>query len=351
MSDSRFYSLDVFRGLAALSVTAGHFIIEGTYPIDGRIPQAEQVSILWNFSFIYAVDFFLVLSGFVLAHSYLHKMDISFRDFALRRFFRMYPLHLLTLVATLCIFIVFGFGIAPYDVALHALFIHNLGIGPAGVAFNAPAWTISVEFWINVSVFLALLKAKRDNALTWVGFVAVALTCFALVAWGTGHLNVNSEDYKRVLNSGLLRCLGSFIVGMLVYEIYRKTRGWSPHIWMVAASLVVFLATIMILPGHSLLGFLTPPIFALIILVVASAEKATLKYFRPLVFLGDVSFSVYLVHHPIIRLFRETGIEKSVLAGLVYLVVVYFLAALSFRYFERPVYRTALRKTAPYRLQ
>lgn len=327
----------------------GHFVIDGIIAPDGQIPQAHEAGIIWNFSFIYAVDFFLVLSGFVLAHSYLHRMEITFRDFALRRFFRMYPLHLLTLLVTLGLYGLFGLSAETKDILLHVFFIQNIGLGPDGLTLNVPSWTISIEFWINIAAFLLLLFIRPGKRIVQILLVLMACACFALLYRFSGHLNVNYQTSMGFLNWGLLRCSGSFILGFLTYRLYLRCQSWQPATWLVGLAIAAFMAIILALPGHALAGFATPFVFSAIVLVLACSDHMTRAVSQPLVLLGDISFSIYLVHHPILQIFRETGLEKSLLTGIGFVAVVLVLSTLTYRLFERPIYRWSLSKTASYR--
>jgi len=349
MQDQRFYSLDLFRGLAALAVVAGHFVIDGIVAPGGVLPQAHEISVLWNLSFIYAVDFFLVLSGFVLAHSYLHRMEISFSDFALRRFFRMYPLHLLTLLATLGLFALFGLSAEIKDVVLHALFIQNMGFGPQGLTLNVPSWTISIEFWINIAAFLVLMVIRPANLWVQIALFVLACICFAVVFHYFGYIDVNQQNIGGFINAGLLRCSGSFILGFLTYRVYLRYKNWQPALWLVGLAVIAFLATILAMPGHSPLGLAMPFMFSAIVLILACSDHLTRRLSQPLVLLGDISFSVYLVHDPILRIFRETGLEKNLATGVGFVAVVLIVSTFTYKLYERPVYRWSLSKTAGYR--
>jgi len=346
MHTNRFYSLDVLRGFAALSVVLGHFVIDGVTSVDGKIPQASQLSAVWNFSFIYAVDFFLVLSGFILTHSYFHRMELSFKDFTLRRFLRLYPLHFVTLLATIAIYLIFELGLKKEPVLLHLLFIHNLGFGPSGLPLNVPAWTISIEFWLNVALFAVLLFIRPNTLLKRAGFIALAGLCFALVYKVVGHMDASSQHFKGVINLGLVRCLGTFTLGILTYELYLKCKDWQPAPAITLAGITAFFAIILFMPGHVALGFVVPLVFMAVVLVGACAEAQTVWLSRYLVWLGNISFAVYLVHNPILRLFRETDLTKSVTTGLGFVLVTILVAGLLHRYFERPFYIWSLRKTA-----
>lgn len=346
MHTNRFYSLDVLRGFAALSVVLGHFVIDGVISVNGVIPQASEMSAIWNFSFIYAVDFFLVLSGFILTHSYFHRMELSFKDFTLRRFLRLYPLHLVTLLATIALYLIFDLGLKKEPVLLHLLFVHNIGFGPSGLPLNVPAWTISIEFWLNVALFAVLLFIRPTTWLTRAGFLAVAGLCFALLFKAVGHLDASSQHFKGVVNLGLVRCLGAFILGILTYELYLKCKNWRPSPPITVAAIATFFGVILFMPGHVAMGFFVPLIFVVVVLVGACAEAQTFWLSRYLVWLGNISFAVYLVHNPILRLFRETDLTKSVTTGIGFVLVTLIVAGLLYRFFERPFYLWSLRKTA-----
>jgi len=346
MHTNRFYSLDVLRGFAALSVVLGHFVVDGVTSVNGGIPQASQLASVWNFSFIYAVDFFLVLSGFILTHSYFHRMELSFKDFTLRRFLRLYPLHFVTLLATIGLYLIFDLGLKKEPVLLHLLFVQNLGFGPSGLPLNVPAWTISIEFWLNVALFAVLLFVRPNTGLKRAGYAVVAALCFALVFKVVGHLDASSQHFRDVISMGLVRCLGAFILGILTYELYLKCKGWQPSAAMTMAAILVFFGIILFMPGHVSMGFVVPLVFVAVVLIGACAEAQTFWFSRHLVWLGNISFALYLVHNPILRLFREADLTKSVTTGVGFVLVSLLAAGLLHRYFERPFYIWSLRKTA-----
>ena len=137
----KFEALDTLRGLAALAVALFHF--SGGW--GGYL----------------AVDFFLVLSGFVLSHSYLYKdADIDKVKFISHRIARLYPLHLFTLIAFIAAYYFINKSFPTYpDGTIFALvqnltLTQNIGFNPSGISFNYPSWSISVEFWVNILFIL-----------------------------------------------------------------------------------------------------------------------------------------------------------------------------------------------------
>lgn len=90
---NRFYVLDSFRGISAICVVMVHLSLSGS------ITELSFIK-----SSYYFVDFFFILSGFVLTHAYKNKKHINFKDFLKARFFRIYPLHLVMFFVFLMLF-------------------------------------------------------------------------------------------------------------------------------------------------------------------------------------------------------------------------------------------------------
>ena len=102
-----------------------------------------------------AVDFFFVLSGFVLAHMIITQSP-GFGRFTLSRFARMWPLHFATLLPFIALYLNAGTDPAGHlGMSFPALVGWNLtllqAMGPVPeLLFNGPSWSISVEFWLNI---------------------------------------------------------------------------------------------------------------------------------------------------------------------------------------------------------
>ncbi len=180
----KFETLDTLRGLAALVIAVFHF-------------SSEWAGYL-------AVDFFLVLSGFVLSHSYLYKeATISPVKFISHRISRLYPLHLFTLVAFILIYYFVNDALPSYKDGTIFTFIQNLtltqniGFNPSKITFNSPSWSISVEFWVNILFVLFVTRKTRSSTLFFIALIGL------LVIYGnTGHLDTHSSNYFTFINSG-----------------------------------------------------------------------------------------------------------------------------------------------------
>jgi peptidoglycan/LPS O-acetylase OafA/YrhL len=151
-SNSRLEFLDAQRGVAAFCVVLLHLFSFQMLP--RVLPNAYL-----------AVDFFFVLSGFVLAHAYGHRLglDMSFREFAMSRIIRLYPLALVSMLIGLSIILLkylaypdkvphlpvilqaaaLNLFILP-DLAVNKLF--KTGVFP----LNGPIWSLSLELFFNL---------------------------------------------------------------------------------------------------------------------------------------------------------------------------------------------------------
>ncbi len=351
MTRTRFYTLDAFRGLAALCVAGGHFATSSVQEVEGTAPLSQSFTSFTNFSYIYGVDFFLVLSGFVLAHSYFKHMEISFSDFAMRRFFRMYPLHFLTLLVYAALYVLYDLYLPPKEFLLHVFFVQNIGLGPDYLLLNVPAWTISIEFWINIAVFLLLIPLWRMPRIIVPLFAALIAVIYAAIMLGTGHLDVTFTNYKGIINAGLIRCLAAFLIGMLCYRVYEKLPNWTPGRLPTLLAVALFAAILALMPGQSALGFTAPFVFGFVVLVLAKSDALFQGPAKLPTALGDISFSIYLVHHPIMFVYLQSEYTANVTTMLVYLATVCTVATLTYRFFERPVYRGMLARTQGLRTQ
>src|SRR5688500_10583763 len=184
VATSRFQSLEAFRGLAAIMVVLYHsrFYAENSY-----VAFVRHSDIF--------VDFFFVLSGFVMAYSYMDKIghNISFRKFILLRFGRLYPLHLFTLFLWLPYIavklILFEKGIGDTDPSesnniytfISNIFLFHAIDGYQPLSWNFPSWTISAEFFTYIFFFLFILFVSRLFLSR--GKVAVRVILVAVIAY------------------------------------------------------------------------------------------------------------------------------------------------------------------------
>lgn len=274
---SRFVALDSLRGLCACAVALFHF--HGP----GLLGGSALVRGSWLF-----VDFFFVLSGFVIAHAYRARLAEGFSSarFIGLRLGRIYPLHIFMLLVYLVAVLLAGEAAAanrtPRQFFESLSLLHSFGSTLHN--WNAPSWSIAAEFWAYLA-FAVLVTLLRRRAAA--GFAALAATgLVVLLLWSPEGLNSSFQ-------LGLFRCFYGFGLGALVQTAAAGWR-WSGTL---AESLSAGLALILVAAGGPL-AYAAPPVFCLVVLVFAREEGALSRVLRTraMTRLGLLSYSIYMVH-------------------------------------------------------
>ncbi len=340
--------LDGLRGIAAIAVMEFHFAIF-------FLPQARLFDILPGLGRAYlAVDLFFLISGFVMAHVYGQPLALDLRGhwlkFGIARFARLYPLFAVTTLFMMIVFAVFHtplplVSLSGRSLALQPLLLQQWA---SGLSWNYPSWSISTEAEAYVYfVFFAGLLIRGRNPRV------IAVCCmFMIVA-----LSINKGGTLNYLVGvrALLRTLAEFSLGVLLYRA--SSSDAAPWQNWVALSAVL-------LAGCALLthlDFLMVGSFGCVIYYCANAKDALavrLLNSRPLVALGNWSYSVYLwqapTHYGVVTLFTAIGYSISNLslssARLLVLatsLTVVGISAVHYRYFEMPMRRLILNLIPP----
>jgi peptidoglycan/LPS O-acetylase OafA/YrhL len=294
MQTSRFETLDGWRGLAALAITFYH------------VPVAHAFRDLagWkNLEFF--VDFFFVLSGFVICHAWGKRIATTTdaKTFMIRRFWRVWPLHIVILGMFLAIeclkwlalkLIGLSLGEAPFSgpssiasllsniVLMQSLNLHGT------TTWNGPAWSISVEFWTYMAFAAVMLLAAGR---TWV---------MALVAaFGALVISIFSPIWLFATHDfGLARALYGFFAGAVAYRLLAPQAGAvrSGSALEIAAVLAMFVW--MAGTGKNWTSLLAPIVFVGLVVVFARGGGALTRLLmsKPVQLLGLWSYSIYLVH-------------------------------------------------------
>ncbi len=362
--------LDSIRGIAAISVVIHHLILMPTFL--AAFPHNALIN--WSFfrSAWLLVDLFFVLSGIVMSLSYV-KGDFghfSLREFMVRRFARVYPLHIVMLFANL-LFRLLRIGLvtagvvvaAPaafevnnaYSFVLNIFLLHSMG--PIDyLSWNAPSWSISVEFYTYLVFGLVVLLAQR------LGSLRSLYICAGLLVAGSWLVIVFVLQKKSLglqTDFGILRCFVSFFLGVLTVRVVdRLPRSISPAL-QGAVQFVAMIASVVVVSlveAFPEVSFLAPFTFAVFLGSLLAFPDAVLVprmlVARPLVWLGKRSYSVYMVH-ALVVLFAEYFVRAvghrpiaaldSIVAGLpatlncvISLAAVLVVSHFTYRYVEIP---------------
>ncbi|SCG76669.1 acyltransferase family protein [Micromonospora inositola] len=340
---SRLPSLTGLRWVAALLVFGFH--------VDTMRIVAEpdyRAVVDWLFTLgLSGVEFFFILSGFVLVWSY--RDGERRRAFLRRRLAKIYPNHLLMWVVVLLVGLWFA---DPVNVwaALGNLALLQAWNPTRGYFYsvNTVSWSLSCElyFYLCLPFVLPVLRRLRPAAL-WAVVVAAPLLIVAL--WPGQRLVPEESRWWFTQIFPVVRSL-EFWMGVAAAELMRRGRWRGPG--LTAASLL-FLATWAVAAQWiraELWAGLLAVAYLLVITAAADADvrgRRTPWRSRPMVWLGEVSFAFYLVHVfvmvTVLRLTGHYGIGLpgwwGPLAVLGFLLVNLVLAGALHRYVETPMMR------------
>lgn len=323
-------SLDLYRFAAAIGVVLFHYFSIFDLPKNQNLRHL--------------VDFFFILSGFVLMHNYIDMRPGQTWSFVIRRIARIYPLHL----ATFLFFVAYIMVKARVDgesavidsaqIITNLLMIHSWGLNDS-TQFNFPSWSISAE-WFVYLLFPVILIAYRKLG----GFKLLALAVAIGGAMSLYDIASGSDDRSWTLRThdwGALRALPSFILGMSLRVLPLPQFHWG----VVYAGAAIFAALFMLpLPGEV---FVIAS--GLLIAITAGAKGESWMQSSSLAALGNASYGIYMLHIPVSAVLFNPMIDKivalsvasKIAAGLVASVAA---AIVSFNLFERPAQKWVRRK-------
>ncbi|UZK70938.1 acyltransferase [Sphingomonas sp. S1-29] len=297
-----------------------------------------------------AVDFFFLLSGFVLWLSYAERLRSGglrvVPGFLQRRFARIWPLHAVVLSGGVALALLlaatgrhdpvdFPFAELP----LHYLLVQNWGFTRA-LAWNDPAWSISVETaaYLLFPLLAFAIDWRRLPSWTLLGMIAVLLAALHAVFAAAGSDSLNAD----IPRFGLLRCLIEFSMGTIVCALWLRWRG-SALVARVAAGLALA-ALAAVAAGWAPETLLVPVCFAaaLLALALTSGARNPLEA-APLHWLGELSYATYLCHFLLWKAFKLAFVAAPGPVGwpliALYLALVLAASAALYGWVERPAQR------------
>ncbi|MDB6177605.1 acyltransferase [Paracoccus sp. Z330] len=293
------------------------------------------------------VDLFFVLSGFVIYHVYGRgraASNFDFPTFMWRRFARVYPLHFVLLV----VWLVFLIGLAQAGITLEreltfrdviaSVFLVQSWHITDGLLLNGVSWSVSAE--MTAYLLFGLLISVAGGRLRW-GFWLVALILTAIL----GHVVARAEGYTGFMHPtwdfGALRILPSFALGVLA-----RLAADRVGIRGAVAIGVLSVAGLSVVMQDADAGYALLPLFAGLILAAArlSGPLGRMPGMGVLVYLGEISYSTYMVHTLILLIYSQAGprvfgfydlIPLSWHAVIVF-VIILAASSLSYHLIEKP---------------
>ena len=351
---SHFDWIDGLRGVAAVAVVVFHYhhFYLADYTDRGNIPSLDSFPWHTVFGVFYeygsaAVQLFWVISGFVFAHDYVDR-GAKFRNFVVARFARLYPLHFATLIIVAGLQLVSMAWVGHWQIygnndlrhfGLQLVMSSNWTTLSRGLSFNGPIWSVSLEF-VAYGLFLITLPLLRF-------FGLIAALLLAAILWWVGLSE--TLDIPGI-SLGAFICAGYFFLGSCVYFVLRQA-GARQGVLLALIGIANLVGGWSFWNGieHLMEASASVAVVGVVALADVMWRGPTIRWLKRL---GDMSYSIYLIHVPLqmvilllddVMFAGNRDFATSPLTLPLYLFVTIWLADSIYRQFEVPASR-ALRK-------
>ena len=345
----KFEHIELLRFFSALMVVITHYvhfffpyykdsslnIYKSPLELEGNfLPFFNYLENIYRFGYI-GVYFFWLISGFVLAYSYLNndRYNITFKSFFINRFARLYPLHFLSLI--LVLFLQF---FLKLETDVHQIIGHDLYNGENNIksffshlfftsgwiketkfSYNFPIWSVSIEIIIYFLFFFSLrFLFKFKIYLSFLFFVLFLML------------------EKSSINLFFDSCGRYFFSGVFIFLICEKIKNHN-YIFLIATLLLLL----------NLVGNFKYNVFFASLVIYAYFLDTKTNYFYSKFFskLGNLTYGSYLLHIPIqlltILIFYKFGLDSNIFTNyyflIIYLVAIFYISHISYKFYENPI--------------
>lgn len=363
--------LDGLRGVAAFLVVWYH-IFEG-FQFAGGKPTIDFI----NHGYL-AVDFFFILSGFVIGYAYDDRWGktLTLGGFFRRRLIRLHPMVVMGATIGLISFLLTG--MERWDGTTSTLsmtflaFICSCLMIPAlpgmprevrgnGEMFplNGPCWSLFFEYLGNI-IYAFIIRKLPTKILAFLSFLlCCALAWFAITNQsGYGSIGVGwTIDSVNVIG-GSLRMLCPFTMGILLSRVFKPASNARAAFWICAIVLLVLFHVPFIAGDTNFFwngvfeAVCIIGIFPLIVWFAASGKTTDAVSTKVCRFLGDISFPLYIVHYPLMYAFymwmiktKQYTFAETWHVAVVVVIASIILAWLCLRFYDMPIRKWLTSKT------
>ncbi len=369
-SKAHYPILDGLRGVAAIMVVAFH-ILE-------TFSGGDHVKQVINHGYL-AVDFFFVLSGFVIGYAYDDRWNkMTLGGFFKRRLIRLHPMIIMGMLIGA---ITFYFQDSSFFPCIHTVPVWKM-IGIMLIGFtllpvppsmdirgwsemhplDGPAWTLFFEYIANI-LYALVLRRLSNKVLAVLAFIAGAALIHLTVTGPQGDVIGGWSLDATQLRIGFTRLLYPFLAGLLLSRLIKP--GQFRHAFPGCSLLLIIILAFPRLGGHERLwvnglydALIIIAIFPLIVYWGASGEVRNGTASRFVKWLGDISFPLYITHYPLIYLYMAwvakneqyikdgstDALMTTILASIVTLVSAILLAWACAKWYDVPVRKWLARK-------
>ncbi len=330
---------DFITGLRAIAATMVVIIHTGAF--SGFGPIGEAITSAGK----HGVDVFFVISGFTVAKTFGEA--VNYRSYLVRRVFRIVPLYWLIICVGLLLtrfgiessFWMQELGASPdlYNLIMHMTMISYFDYRIANSILGVE-WTIPVEvFW-----YLVLPLFLTRPLTPWRSFLAVL--CLAVLAGAMAYASKKYLGTSQPVRWSPVANGHWFFIGAMTFFLRQRFVA-SSGVWLVriawgGAALYV-LSILVSFSGRGEVIALAVAIFLTCVSPARTSALARGLSFAPMLFLGSISYSIYLVHPIVIALFHKSGVEmpNPFVGFLVIYAATVAISAATYVLIERPTNR------------
>lgn len=347
--------LDGLRGVAAVMVVMFHLL--ETFTGGSNLKQ------IINHGYL-AVDFFFVLSGFVIGYAYDNRWDkMTLKGFFKRRLIRLHPMIIAGMFIGAVCFYFQGSAVFPmirqtpvWEMLLIMLIGFTLLPVPPSMdirgwqemhPLDGPAWSLFFEYIANILYALFIRKFSNKLLAVFVfifGCILIQLSVFGPNGDVIGGWSVEPSQ----LRIGFTRLLYPFFAGLLLSRICKP--GHIKHAFFWCSLLLVIILSVPRIGGSNHLwmnglyvSFCIIFLFPLIVYLGASGKVVGKLPSKICEFLGNISFPIYIIHYPFIYLFtawvsnKNISLTQSLPVALIVLLASIALAYACLKLYDIPV--------------
>jgi peptidoglycan/LPS O-acetylase OafA/YrhL len=318
--------LESVRGGAALYVFLGHFIIQSV------IDKTNHYLFFFKFG-QEAVILFFLMSGFVIQLSY-RKKPISFFKYFKKRFFRIYPLFLVSIILVVGYKFIEGLPIEIKTLVGNLFMLQDMSSLKPGTIVatygNSALWSLSYEWWFYI-LFIPVSSFKNKNtvAIIIVGISALLYFMYPIQIfrwlmyfgiWWSGVMLANFYLDKELNFKNIFT---KIIVPVLIF----------PSLFLIFKALTTTFDSIGVYPVLEIRHFACAILFILIAFIWKKTHWLGYDFFKPLEQIAPFSYGLYVLHLPLIMIF-EPIVSKYIDNGFIKFIIVCFLVVLISFLFE-----------------
>ncbi|WP_412850291.1 acyltransferase family protein [Chryseobacterium sp. PMSZPI] len=329
------------RFLAAMAIVISHF------NKDLFLYKINYISNIFLHANV-GVSYFFILSGFIMIVAYHKKDKIQYFDYYKNRFARIYPLYILGLLLYL---VTRSSNFNWYDGFLYLLGLQSWIPGKAMV-LNFPGWSISVEFlfYLIFPILYNYLYSKGNKSIWVVTIIIWIITqVFSNFYFSSSYYQGPHTESHELLYYFPLMHINEFLIGNLAGIFFVKNHRQKNYDLPIILLFLSMLCLLIFVPIFYHNGFMALLFIPLIILISWNNGWLTKLFsLKPLEYLGEASYAVYITHIPVLYILREVLKWRKYELDIdnvfwIYMIVVILISVLFYQFIEKPL-RDTLKK-------